>query len=287
MTVEELFEVWAPRGQNSGGPDWSRWAKPVIFTAFRRADLEPAFRNVGLEPGASLPGSESDPDAPAGEVPLPDVSWAPATAERVAVIVDMQGAESAWYGVALAQRGYRPVPLYNASPSPYPETASARVDLRLIMDVLLSQARRLRELTIPEDAPPAFMIDSLRLAEGRMPDGWYEFPHYDNRWVVLPQDFPSANLLLSRGIRSVLLLQDRDGAPKDDLAHVLLRWQQAGIAVSTKNIKTPEPPQRINVSKPSRFKRLWYAALVIAGLQRNSAGGFGDVLPEAGSGGGG
>jgi hypothetical protein len=287
MTVEELFEVWAPRGRTRGGPDWSRWAKPVIFTAFRRADLEPAFRSVGLEPGASLPGSESDPDAPTAEVPLPDVSWAPPAAERSAVVVDVQGADSAWYGLALAQRGYRPVPLYNASPSPYPETASARVDLRLIMDVLLSQARRLRDMPIPDDAPPVFMIDSLRLAEGRMPDGWYELPHYDNRWVVLPQDFPSANLLLSSGIRQVLLVQDREGAPKNDLAHVLLRWQQAGIAITAKNVRTPDPANPIVVSKPSRFKRLWYVAMVLVGLERNSTGGFGGVLPEAGSGGGG
>ena len=56
-----------------------------------------------------------------------------------------------------------------------------------------------------------------------------EPPAFDNRSVSLPTDFPSANLLLSYGVRRVVLVQATDGQPQADLAHTLLRWQQAGI----------------------------------------------------------
>ena len=50
---------------------------------------------------------------------------------------------------------------------------------------------------------------------------------FDNRWVVFPQDFPSAAFLRSRGVAEVLLIQ-AGAQPQEDLAHVLLRWQQGG-----------------------------------------------------------
>jgi hypothetical protein len=42
----------------------------------------------------------------------------------------------------------------------------------------------------------------------------------------------------------------------------------------------------LRVNRPSNFKTLWYRALAMMGLRRNSAGGFGSVIPELASGGG-
>jgi hypothetical protein len=44
-------------------------------------------------------------------------------------------------------------------------------------------------------------------------------------------------------------------------------------------------PQPLQVRKPSKFRHLWYRALVLLRLRRNSAGGFGSVIPMPSSGG--
>jgi hypothetical protein len=43
----------------------------------------------------------------------------------------------------------------------------------------------------------------------------------------------------------------------------------------------------VTVAKPKRFRSIWYRLLAIAGLRRNSAGGFGSVVPQPSSSGGG
>ena len=103
---------------------------------------------------------------------------------------------------------------------------------------------------------------------------------FDNRWTVFPQDFPSANFLSSHGVRSAVLGQLFVGEPQRDLAHVLMRWQDAGIRILACDVQRDAPPEPIRITRPGQFRMLWYRALVIAGLRRNSAGGFGAVVPE-------
>jgi hypothetical protein len=107
---------------------------------------------------------------------------------------------------------------------------------------------------------------------------------FDNRWVVLPQDFPSGTFLKANGIDRVLLLHDRDGQPREDLAHVLLRWQEAGVAIAA--ARPGGAAAELRVARPSRFRAAWYALLVTFGLRPNSAGGFGSIIPMPSPGGG-
>ena len=102
---------------------------------------------------------------------------------------------------------------------------------------------------------------------------------FDNRWAVFPQDFPSASFLMSNGVRAVVLGQRLADEPQRDLAHVLLRWQEAGIQILLGALQRDASPEPIRVSRPGQFRALWYRALVLAGLRRNSAGGFGAVVP--------
>ncbi len=108
---------------------------------------------------------------------------------------------------------------------------------------------------------------------------------FDNRWVVFPQDFPSATYLRARGITEVLLLHEgREAA--EDLAHVLRRWQENGLRMQS---AAPLERGRISdlvVKRPSGFRRAWYRVIAAAGLRRNNAGGFGGVIPMPSSGGG-
>jgi hypothetical protein len=102
---------------------------------------------------------------------------------------------------------------------------------------------------------------------------------------VTPQDFPSANLMLSRGIGEVIVVQDEDRPPLEDLAHVLLRWQKAGIRIRGLNVKTSRGPEDITVKEPSMFRKAWYRVRALAGFRRNAAGGFGGVIPVPSAGG--
>ncbi len=86
MTNEEIFAAWSP--ENSL---WATWAKPVLFAHLDRA--------CALPPSAET---------------ARDVVWSPATDQKFALVLDLPGEEGVWLGVALAGRGYRPMPLYNA-----------------------------------------------------------------------------------------------------------------------------------------------------------------------------
>lgn len=179
--------------------------------------------------------------------------------------------------MALASIGYRPVPLFNAA-----SAMSAVVNVQPISIRLCRWADDLGGMNIVADAPPAFLIDDKRLGDelGIIPG------RFDNRSVVFPQDFPSAEFMLSKGIRAVVLLRDERRLIENDLGHVLFRWQEKQIPIMLKIAQDSTPPEKLVVSKPGNFRSLWYRMMVLMGLARNSAGGFGAIVPEPSSGGG-
>jgi hypothetical protein len=263
MNMQQLFEIWAP-------PDavWSRWAKPVLFA---ESPAVAAVHGAIPSPHPASPEPPPPPDEPRDE------TRAKFQEDSVtAFIVDLPGAKSVELGLALARAGYRPVPLYNTAYHP-----AALVAVGPILDRL--EAGREEVEGIRPGAPPAFLLDAQRgTAASRMPG------RFDNRWIVFPQDFPSATFLLSQGIRRAVLLQQasRSGQPQPDLAHVLRRWQEAGLEICLQVPSSEEPPRPLTVQRPSAFRKLAYRALALLGLQRNSAGGFGSIIPEEIAGGG-
>jgi hypothetical protein len=238
---EDIFAVWAPDDS-----PWSVWVKPVLFVDAVAGDDSTFTPNPAL----------------AARYPRPD--------DASALVLDLPGRASAELGLALATRGYRPVPLYNGG-----NGAGAAIDVTAIMVALGAGARDLARLSVPEDATPAFLLDSDRM-KGPAPDPG----RFDNRWLVFPQDFPSAAFLRSRGIRRALVIQEGD-APREDLAHVLLRWQQGGIELSLASPEKPDDLRPLRVRPPSRFRRAWYRALAAMGLRRSNVGGFGALVPVA------
>ncbi|HEX5138444.1 MAG TPA: hypothetical protein VFY93_15830 [Planctomycetota bacterium] len=222
------------------GSPWSPWAKPVLFASAGR-----------LERTVTLPATE--------------VGWA---REGSVVVVDLPGIMSVAAGVALAAKGHRPVPLYNGV-----HGAGAGVDQEPLLAALAAGAETLQGMRLPASAPPAFLLDARRFPPGRAAAPG----KLDNRWMVFPQDLPSANLLLSHGLRHAVVL--REDPLMDDLAHVLRRWQEAGIGIEEKLAKESDPPRPIEVRKPSRYRTAWYRALAILGLGRSDAGGFGMRVP--------
>jgi len=244
MNSTELYTLWAP-----DACIWSRWAKPVLFAD---RPLEATFWGHPDWRGMN-------------------VNWSPGAASGSAIILDLPEDEAVRLGMALALRGFRPVPLYNGASG-----SAAVVNVNRIIGALHETAEELAKLPIPETAPPVFLLDANRSGGG----AFVSPGRFDNRWAVFPQDFPSANFLLARGIRSVVLGQVTSGGPQRDLAHVLLRWQEAGIQILACDVQREAPPSPIRVTRPGNFRMLWYRAMVIAGLRRNSAGGFGAIIPE-------
>mgnify|MGYP000855915068 FL=1 len=219
---------------------WTAWAKPVLF--------------------ADLPKT--------GEMlEIPQAKWI-GNAVDTMVIVDLPGIESVVESLALAKEGYRPVPLYNGVKGP--SIGSEIVAVGKIQKALIAGADILSSLYISPSAPPVFMLDSKRFSAQV-----YQAGKYDNRWCVFPQDMPSAKFLKERNIKHVVV---RSTTIRNDLSHILCRYQEQGISIylSTKF----ETQKVMKVKRPSEFKSLFYRISVMSGLRRNSAGGFGGMIPD-------
>jgi hypothetical protein len=290
MKREAIFASWVP-------PDsaWSLWARPILF-----AQME-----------------DSDTEYPVDEWLDFDVRWAPPSTSKVVLVLDLPGREAVAAGLALAGRGYRPVPLYNACSGEHEV-----IDQSAIIHGLRAGAAYLAARTLT-DPSPAFLLDARRMTgEARPKD-------FDNRWKVFPQDFPSAAFLIQQGFNRVLLVQRQRVQPLEDLAHVLLRWQDAGLVLEALALpdvlsdalrrwqdtasgreapgptqvttpgpvtgpgltseRTPPPRQErpsspvpLNVDRPAWYRSAWQRVQAILGLRRSSLGGFGYVVHEPG-----
>lgn len=250
MNKEECFALWAP-----ADVVWARWAKPVLFT--------------GLDPLLRLP----EPDLE--DWGVPEASRVPSR-RNLAAVLDLPGLDAVRTGVALSGLGYRPVPLFNAT-----DGSNAVLDVRPVMLRLVSGAPRIAEQHLRVDAPPAFLLDADRMSP-RIPPAPGRF---DNRWVTLPQDFPSATFLQAQGVTEALLVQRGRSSPQADLAHVLRRWQEGGLRLLSLDLDRSGDPEPLQVDPPSLFRRAWYRAVAVMGLQRSNVGGFGSVVPEQSGGG--
>ena len=269
MTPEEIYNAWAPPTS-----PWSRWAKPVVF----------AHMAAATNPYVLPPENVADPVTASFDLaPLPPADG------KTAVVIDLPSTTGATLALRLAnERGYRPVPLYNAVPAPFTAQptlmgSNVAVDLHDVMAALRAWADELAALGLADDAPPAFVLDARRRGAG-----WRPTPGtFDTRSVSLATDFPSAIFLQSRGVRRAILIQPAAAGqqPQPDLAHTLRRWQQAEIEILLYAIDAGAPPQRIDVPKPSWFGHVWHNVLVRAGLRRNAMGGFGGFLPVPSEGG--
>jgi hypothetical protein len=246
VTREEIFDAWAP-----AGTEWSSWVKPVLFSQM-----------TGMDPAQLVP---LDPE--------PDLTWAKDAHGETAMVVDLTGAIGVSIGISLAGLGWRPVPLYNACPEP--SGGPPMVDVRPIMDTIAGATPVLARLSLQPDARPVFLLDADR-NHARVPRSPGVF---DNRSVSLPTDFPSAHLLLARGIRRVILVVVNPGPPQTDLSHTLRRWQEAGIGIHVKVLNDPRAPEPILIKRPSAFRLFWYNLAATIGLMRSPFGGFGGKLP--------
>ena len=246
----KIFKIWAP-----DNIFWTQWAKPVLFASKIPVEFP---ETISLN--------------------IPETSWLSSYQQNTALIIDLPEVTGIEESLALAKTGYRPVPLYNGV---YGEKASIMtVDVRLLARALFSGAEILSSVYIRNDAPPVFMLDSRRM------NGFRKVPgQYDNRWCVFPQDMPSASVMINQGINRIIVRTEKNPGQKikEDLSHVLFRYQEAGIKIQH-TYGNNEEPKNINISKPSHFKSLFNRFYMNFVLSRNSVGGFGALIPYHGDG---
>jgi hypothetical protein len=245
-----VFAAWAPDGS-----PWTAWAKPAAFVYLSSAEQEaaPVVRDLACVPSAS---------------------------ERCAVVVDVPGAEAVAIALALAERGYRPVPLFNACPSaPVLEVlVRTAVEVGPILNALVSAAPRLAALALPADAPPAFLLDvnrsdpAIRLEPGT----------FDNRSIVFASDFPSPNFLRLHDIRRVLLVHPTTKPVGDDLRHALRHWKAAGLPIESVN--QDGVPVAVRWPGNGFWGELGLRLFAVFRLRRNATGGFGALIADSSGG---
>lgn len=276
-TAETLWGTWGPPQTSP----WSAYHRPTLFAALdgiKPADLLPAPPQ-GLEGNAGVPR-----EAPA---------WADA---KTAILLDLPAKASAAYGALLALRsGHEPVATFNNWPH-----EKGVVDLWRAIGALLyyvpwvveaRERRKVGSYRHEGTPPPVFLMDAHRL--GRLPKPG----EFDNRYYLLDSDLPTEAALRKAGIERVAYVRRAprgDTPPEpwpetDDVnryLHDLAKripvvrveayddawaWREPA-PLSTAIRKTP-----FNTTKDPAFE----------GFRRSSAGGFGRLVPEPSSGGGG
>ncbi len=256
MDSQTAYEIWAPHTSI-----WSAWAKPILFAHLPRA-----------------------------RVPLPlsvpaNTSWVSSVSQRVAIVIDLPNVESVAMGLALAELGYRPVPLFNAcppTPAVEPVTASllAMVDVDVVLTALVEGCDRLRQVRLPDDAPPAFLIDALRQQPTRLVSEGL----FDNRSVMFVTDFPSANFLLAQGIKQVILVRQQLQALERDLAYALRTWEKAGIELQVVALLEAAQLRSLQLPRINQLTGLWIRLCTGLRFQRNRLREFGSFVPESSGG---
>ncbi|MGL6198146.1 MAG: hypothetical protein ACRC3H_04345 [Lachnospiraceae bacterium] len=184
------------------------------------------------------------------------------------VIIDQPGKEAIEEGIALTEEGYWPVPLFNGVDG---YKLPMLINVEAIVRGLSSGAERLQAAVPVKDASPAFLLDSNRMKSYTKRVG-----KYDNRWCVFAQDMPSADFILSQGIRQIVVRTNVKIA--EDLSHILYTYQKKNIPIYSCN--GSKPWKKLRISKPAWWRRYFQRFKVIFGLKRNAAGGFGGLIPD-------
>ncbi len=211
MTEKEIYRIWAPAGKT-----WVDWVRPVPFVGMREYTKQYTCTSF--------------------HIPQPDVE--DGVYEDAAVFVDLPGEESVSMGIALARKGFRPIPIYNGTI----EQAGARatVDNQTVGEALIMGTAELSRLELADDALPAFLLDRNRLNRFKM-----EIALFDNSWDIYPQDIPSADYLINHGIKRIIIIGE---SVSKDLKKILYEYQKKKILIYLTN--GYEAPRKVKLHRP-------------------------------------
>jgi hypothetical protein len=275
---------WAP------APDVAELELSARDTTMRRWQLPPSDPWAPYAKYTLL--SALDPSPQEVELPdvttLDDVQRAATAGRQIAAngipantmfVVDLRGAASVAFGVALSAASRQPVslvPTFNNWPG-QDELVPAEETLAALATMSPRQ---------PEDdgsvTTPVFLLDAWRLAYR------YEDPGedtYDNRYILTAGDLPDADTLRARGIERVVYVvgsRDETTFEEDDMHRSFLEWEYAGVPIAMVDLDRLERPIPLDQWQAVFFE---YALTVLPrrtvldepGFYVRARGGFGGI----------
>lgn len=211
MTAKDIYKIWAPAGKK-----WVDWVRPVPFvemTAYCKGYNYPDFT-------------------------IPSITYVDSECTDTAIIVDLPGMDSVKEGIALAKEGFRPIPIFNGTAEQ--NGARATVDNQSAAIALAYGAAFLADISIKENAMPAFLTDRNRLQRYKM-----TVSVFDNSWDVYPQDLPSADYMAENGVRKIIVV---GRSLAKDLKKILYTYRKKNIQIYLTD--GYETPKKVRIFKP-------------------------------------
>jgi hypothetical protein len=214
--------------------------------------------------------------------------WLPLAAEQnTGLIINLRADHSLGLSISLAKRGWRPVPVLNASSSHIRETISPSgrilenvevINTFRIRNLLCELAPALATLDLPASAPPAFLIDSQRLTGGQLPEPGM----FDNRWKLYVQDFPSGEILLRNEVKRIAVIQEDLGEYAEDLRAILLTWQSEGVEIWEGLPAYSSTLRRTEIRPLSVIQKMWFRVRTSLMRRQKDGSGFGRFISAGG-----
>lgn len=259
---EPLYDVWGP-------PPGSRWTPYHSVPLFAALDTLPRDGFGPLRPDLATGFETGSLLEPAVHLRPIGASWAN---ERAWVILDLLGPQSVPLAVRFVAAGFQPVCTFDHWPHP-----AGLLKPEIILAQLLRHAGSMEKLrpALTPDAPPLWICDRARLGtRGGLP---HEF---DNRYYLDDSSLPAPEIIKQAGISQIIcIVPEPLQPPRDDLRTYFrdLRedgfTQIHGVALNNPQLTLFEFPAR---TYDIKFRK--------TGYQRSGAGGFGQLIPDPGSG---
>lgn len=190
MNNKEIYKVWAPKTSI-----WSAWVRPVLFLDIDKAE----DRHFTL------------PDL------HPDIKYK----DDTVYFIDLPKDDGVLMGMKFLELGYRPIALYNASPSP--TKSFSLVDNTSIQEAIKWSTKLLKEVTLPLTALPVFLLDSNRILRHK-----FDKSVFDNSWDLYDQDIPSPKFLKDQNIKNIVIYGDE---VHRDLKKIFYEFQTKGFKI--------------------------------------------------------
>lgn len=191
MTGKEVYKIYAPIGAK-----WTEWIRPVPFVAIDTYHRKP-INNWLDRKAIFLEKYQKD----------------------TAIFVDLQAKESIELSIDLAHVGYRPIPVFNGTDEQ--EGAQATTDTYIVESCLINGSEKLKNISLENDANPAFLLDSTRTNRYRA-----KASIFDNSWDLYGQDIPSAKYFKQNGITKIIVIGNEI---QRDLRKIFFKFQDVGI----------------------------------------------------------
>ena len=194
MNKKQIYNIWAPSTSK-----WSNWVKPIAFTTLDSNQKIYEIINYNI----------------------PKINYLDKYLENTIIIIDTKADNAIKEAIALANIGYRPIPLFNGTNAPL--NATATCNNYLIATYLIWGAKQLTKIKIKKDANPVFILDINRLNRKKI-----NKTIFDNSWDIYDQDLPSYKYLLNNKINKIIIKSDYIAK---DLKKILYNYQKNNIQI--------------------------------------------------------